>query len=130
MSWEGSDAYPWSEYSVPSERGERADHRMHEVQRRFRRIVGGFASHSKGGLAKFRGKIESRRVLRNKMGEKLLATLLDEGILRLEGKFYHWVPGNADRTLGISFDDIRNRRWTPKAVGFFQAFVLENADSF
>jgi len=45
--------------------------------RRLRRILSEFRSHSRGGLAKYRQKIEHERVLQNETGRKVLAALVD-----------------------------------------------------
>ncbi len=71
-------AFPLAKYvqkteSVPT------DPTVAKKFRRLRRILSEFASHSKGGLAKYRDKIEHERVLRGKTGENVLGQLLKRG---------------------------------------------------
>ncbi|MBX3384500.1 MAG: hypothetical protein KF864_13440 [Phycisphaeraceae bacterium] len=127
VSWPGAGAFPWTEFSAPLTEDPTDDPRMHEVHRRFRRIVTSLRSHSKGSLARYRDKIEHRRIVKNEGGRALLQRLLDDGILRLDGKFYHWVPERADALLKVSWDDLRNRHVTPELKAYLNRFVADHA---
>ena len=130
VHWPGAQAYPWNEFAVTSVNGAIDTDEMHEVYRRFRRIVTSLRSHSKGSLARFKDKIEHRRVLKNQMGRALLHKLLNDGILKLEDDFYHWLPGSADAVLRVSWHDLRNRRVTPEMRAYFAQFIAENPGFF
>lgn len=126
VSWPGAESFPWTEFSAPLTEDAADDPRMHEVHRCFRRIVTSLRSHSKGSLARYRDKIEHRRLLKNEAGRALLQRLLDDGILRLDGKFYHWVPRQADARLRVSWDALRNRQITPELRAYLNQFVTDH----
>src|SRR5204863_8470168 len=65
-----------------------ADPLIRQKYLRLRRILMEFASHSKGGLAKYKEKIEHERVLRNALGRAVLDTLVERKILVLKGRMY------------------------------------------
>ena len=103
---------------------------MQEVYRRLRRIVTALQSHSKGSLARVKDKIEHRRVLKNEMGRALLDSLLEEGIMYLRGRFYHWNPDRGDEALGASYDDFCQRRLRPETQAYLNAFIQQNERLF
>ncbi len=106
------------------------DKRVHEVRRRFQRIVTTLRSHSKGSLARYKGKIEHRRVLQNEVGRELLKKLLSEGIMKIKEDFYHWVPERASAVLKVSWHDLRQRRVSPELHAFLNQFIGENPGLF
>lgn len=67
-SWRGAEAYLWVEHYVSGDGPYASEREMNEAYRRFKRIVMTLRSHSKGGLARYRGKIEHRRVLQGSLG--------------------------------------------------------------
>lgn len=75
--------------------------------RRLRRILLEFRSHSKGGLAKYRDKIEHERVVKNDIGRRVLAALVKEGVLWTDTKFYYINSDKCDQVLGISWHQLR-----------------------
>lgn len=129
VCWPGATGYPWTEYATePTERDN--DLRMHEAMRRLRRIVLTLRSHSKGSLARFRDKVEHKRVLKNEMGKALLATLCKDRILKLEDDFYHWVPDRASSILRVSWLDLRNRLASPELRQYMRNFIDQNSNLF
>jgi hypothetical protein len=80
---------------------------VREKYLRLRRILMEFASHSKGGLAKYKEKIEHERVLKNPLGTAVLNSLVRNEILELKGRFYHLRPEAMSRHLGASWMDLR-----------------------
>jgi hypothetical protein len=87
-----------------------ADPLLREKYRRVRRILLEFRSHKKGTLAKFRAKIEHERVVRNALGRRILAALVNHGILRADPKFYYIQPDKCDSKLGISWQQLRQHK--------------------
>ena len=79
---------------------------------------------------KLKDKIEHRRVVKNEVGRALLSRLLDDGIIKLEGKFYHWVSDRADAVLKVSWDDLRLRRVTPELKAYLKRFIEDNKNLF
>ena len=93
---------------------------VREKYRRLRRILLDFRSHSRGGLAKYRQKIENRRVLKNKVGEAVLEALLNEGILRSDPKFYYVESEQMASKLGITWHGLLQYELTKKLETFLQ----------
>ena len=87
-------------------------------------------SHSRGSLARVRDKIEHSRILKNNAGRALLGALVRDGVLKLEGNFYHYQPERASLTLGITWQELR-RGGSSKMLGAYLAgFVAGNAALF
>jgi hypothetical protein len=127
VSWPGAEAYPWVEHYVSGEGPYASEREMNEAYRRFRRIVMTFRSHSKGGLARYRGKIEHRRVLQGSLGERLLERLKADRILKLVGSRYHWSPDDAARHVGISYQQLRDGETSPTLTDYLKGFLKEGA---
>jgi hypothetical protein len=130
VSWPDAQSYPWTDFAMDSIDHETDDKRVHEVRRRFQRIVTTLRSHSKGSLARYKGKIEHRRVLQNEVGRELLKKLLSEGIMKIKEDFYHWVPERASAVLKVSWHDLRQRRVSPELHAFLNQFIGENPGLF
>ncbi len=97
-----------------------SDPALMEKHRRIRRILSEFRSHKRGGLARYRGKIEHERVLRNDLGKRILDALLNEGILRKEDNFYHLDPDQYDAKLGITWLQLRQYKSSDKLEAFLK----------
>jgi len=74
---------------------------------RLKRILMAFRSHSKGALARYRHKIEHERVLKNAIGHAVLARLVGDEILSLQGNFYYLNVDNLAAKVGVSWQDLR-----------------------
>ena len=74
---------------------------------RLRRILVEFRSHSRGALARYRGKIESERVLRNDLGRAILMQLVTDGILTVSNEFYFIQTEALKEHLATSWIDLR-----------------------
>ena len=75
---------------------------------RLKKLLLLFRSHSKGSMARFRDKIEHKRVLKDSWGELLLKHLVDDKILTLRSqKFYHINPPQLSEHLNVSWDELR-----------------------
>ncbi|GET31479.1 hypothetical protein PbJCM13498_03420 [Prolixibacter bellariivorans] len=85
---------------------------------KLRKIIALFRSHSKGRMAKFRDKIENRRVTGNIIGEKVLEELIDKKILYSDDKFYYIDPEYMHEHLGVSYNDIKLRIINDKTIDF------------
>ena len=96
------DAY-WSHNKILSELTEE----QLSLFKKLRKIIVLFKSHSKGRMAKFKDKINNRRVCGTGIGKTLLTELLNKHVLYLEGEFYFISPENMDIHLGLSYDQIK-----------------------
>ncbi|RMG42286.1 MAG: hypothetical protein D6732_01335 [Methanobacteriota archaeon] len=74
---------------------------------RMRNILIHFRSHKKGGLAKFRDKIQHSRVLKDDLGQRVLDKLLAERVLTHDPKFYYLNPDQFSKKLGTTWQDLR-----------------------
>lgn len=130
VSWPDANAYPWNEFAADFRDQHLDTEDLHKVYIRFRKIIMTLRSHSKGSLARFKDKVEHRRILKNKMGKSLLDTLKHDGILELKGDFYHLATKRADEMLKVSWADLHNRRVTPEMRQYFSHFISANPDFF
>jgi hypothetical protein len=97
-----------------------ADPAIAEKFRRLRRILSEFASHSKGGLAKYRIKIEHERVLRGQVGENVLSQLLEEKILYSDPKFYYVDSDQLSKVLGTTWHELRQHKLSKDVEKFLK----------
>jgi hypothetical protein len=95
-----------------------ADPLLRQKYLRFRRILMEFRSHSKGALARYRGKIESERVLKGRVGEAVLGRLIQDGVLSLQGEMYYLNPEKLSAHAGVSWQDLR-KGMIPSAVSAY-----------
>ncbi|MEW4489446.1 hypothetical protein AB1L42_15295 [Thalassoglobus sp. JC818] len=111
--------YPLAKYVKKTERGT-TDPVLAEKFRRLRRIMQEFVSHSKGGLAKYRAKIEHERVLRGEIGQKVLAQLLEEKVLSADPKFYYVDSDKLADVLGTTWHELRQHKMSKSAENFLK----------
>ncbi len=86
-------------------------------------------SHSRGTLARYKGKIEHQRVLQGGLGQALLARLVGDRILKLDGKFYYWVPEVAATSVGISWHQLNARATSPLLTEYLTRFIRAHSDA-
>ncbi|MBN2140887.1 MAG: hypothetical protein JW718_07755 [Desulfovibrionaceae bacterium] len=87
-----------------------------DIQKKYnilRRILIVFRSHSRGGLARYKGKIEHRRILKND-GKAVLEALCRDGILTHDTNFYYIQPQVLSERLGINWDDLKQKKSSPQ----------------
>ena len=75
---------------------------------RLKRILLEFRSHSRGALARYRGKIDSQRVLKNDTGRYVLECLVRDGIINTRGDFYFIDADRLHEYLGVSWHELRS----------------------
>jgi len=94
------------------------DPMLKEKYMRLRRILVEFRSHSRGELARYKHKIENKRVLGSGVGQKVLSQLLRDGILRLSDSHYFLEPSNVHKYLGVSWSDLRKGAGSEKLASY------------
>jgi hypothetical protein len=94
-----------------------------EKYMRLRRVLVEFRSHSRGTLARYKHKIENRRVLGSKVGNKVLQQLLKDGILTLSESHYFLQPENVNVHLGITWADLRKGKTSPKLLQYLSTIA-------
>lgn len=92
---------------------------LREKYMKLRKIIVLFRSHSKGRMARFKDKIENKRVSGG-IGKNVLDELIDTGVLYLEDKFYFIDPDKIHSELGVSYNEIRLRKTTNKTIDFLR----------
>lgn len=125
VSWPGSTIFPWTDYSQEQKEWYPDNTLMAAAYRRFRRIVMTLRSHGRGGLARYKGKVEHQRILQGGLGRAVLTKLLADGILRLEESFYHWIPERAAALVGITWHQLRNGETSVGLTKYLQGFIKE-----
>jgi hypothetical protein len=118
----GGVAYPAIQFVERAAKKE-VDPLLHEKYLRLRRILMEFRSHSRGSLARYEQKINHERILKNDLGRAILRRLVRDGIVKLEGKFYHLSPERLNEKLGVSWQDLRKGLVPSRLEGYLRANV-------
>ncbi len=115
--------YPLARHiiNVSGLRAQFGDALRREKYRRLRRILSDFASHGKGGLAKFRAKIEHDRVLGGELGRQILDNLLEKEVLTKDVRFYYVEQQRLAEHLGISWQQLRRYESSRKLDKFLSS---------
>ena len=121
VSWPDSKVYPWTPFT--SDGGEDSDPRMAEVQRSLRRLCISFRSHSKGRLARYKGKVEHFRMTKGPLGVALRERLVADNVLSLEGPMYFLKPDLLGSKVGVGFQDLKFKHYPPKSREYLQAIL-------
>lgn len=118
VAWPESAAYPWTTFAAPPAQEE--DPRTAEALRALRRLAMAFRSHSKGRLARYKEKIEHARMLKGTVGNALLAKLLGDSVIRLEGPMYYLDPDALGSVVGTSFLELRMKNYSDATRQYVQ----------
>lgn len=121
VSWPDAKVYPWTPFA--SAGTEDPDPRMADAQRALRRLCISFRSHSKGRLARFKGKVEHFRMTKGTFGIALRERLLSDRVLSLEGPMYFLNPDLLGEVVGISFQDLKLKRYPPKSRDYLHTIL-------
>ncbi|MFJ4289383.1 hypothetical protein ACIP1U_06245 [Cupriavidus sp. NPDC089707] len=121
VAWPDSKMYPWAMFSCTG--SEDGDERMAEAQRVLRRLCISFRSHSKGRLARYKGKVEHFRMTKGSLGVALREKLLADEVLSLEGPMYFMDPDALGQQLGISFQDLKMKRYSPATLAYLRELL-------
>lgn len=121
VAWPESKVYPWNPFA--STGGEDPDPRMADAQRALRRLCISFRSHSKGRLARFKGKVEHFRMTKGALGVALRERLLADRVLTLEGAMYFLEPNVLGERVGVSFHDLKLKHYSPQSRAYLQAVL-------
>ena len=111
--------YPLAKY-VKQREIPPVDPGLMEKYLRLRRIMLEFRSHKKGGLAKYRVKIEHERVVKNDLGRAVLQRLITQGVLTRDTKFYYVDSSQISEVLGVTWPQLRQHQITPELEGFLR----------
>jgi hypothetical protein len=114
-SWPGVHHHPWTSFATdPSPV---SDPWIGEALRRLRKFVIAFRSHSKGSLARYRGKLDHARMTKGS-GQAVLALLLVERILSIAENMYVLDPDRLAARAGTNYADCMARRFSDTTIEF------------
>ncbi|MEI6749678.1 MAG: hypothetical protein WCM93_11005 [Bacteroidota bacterium] len=116
--------FPLSDKFLNSDSLTKLDPLLKEKYLKLSKIISLFRSHSKGRMARFKEKIEDERVTGYSFGKNVLASLVKNKVLYLEGKFYFIDPIKIHEQLGVSYNEIRLREINEKTIEFLK--TIEN----
>jgi hypothetical protein len=118
LAWPESKIFPWTPFS--SNASEDPDPRMAEAQRGLRRLCISFRSHSKGRLARYKGKVEHFRMTKGALGIALRERLLADQVISLEGSMYYLDPEALGKIVGVGFQDLKVKHYPPTSREYLQ----------
>lgn len=121
VAWPESRVYPWNPFA--SEGGEDPDPRMADAQRALRRLCISFRSHSKGRLARYKGKVEHFRMTKGALGIALRQRMVADKVLSLEGEMYFLEPNVLGERIGVSFQDLKLKRYSAQSRAYLQSVL-------
>ena len=120
VSWPGSQIYPWHEFAAHMD--EIDEQHIREGLQRLRRLVTAFRARGKDQLARIRDKIDSPRMMRG-LGSAVLKAMMDNNIIRLDGKLYVLDATALGRIVGVTYIDCARQRFSQKAIEFVERIV-------
>lgn len=113
--------YPFDKYWCKDPQLSEFTEEQLSIFKKLRKTIALFKSHSKGRMAKFKDKINNRRVCGIGVGKILLDSLLDKKVLYLEGEFYFINPDYMDKHLGLSYDQVKMGILNDKTIQFIRS---------
>ena len=116
VNWPGAIAYPWSSFALAPT--QHLSSRMDEALRALRRLILAFRSHSKGQLARYKGKIEHARMTKGVIGEQVRTQLVRDGVLSLQAPMYFLDPDALGRVVGANFQDVKMKRYNQRVLNY------------
>ena len=124
VSWPGSKSHPWTAFTTTPREIE--DPRLKEAMRRFRRFVMAFRSHSKSALARYTAKLDHERMTKGS-GGKVLALLLQDGIVGMEGAMYYLDSSLLGSKAHATYTQCVTKNYSEKTLSYITQGVLRAA---
>jgi hypothetical protein len=119
--WPNATNFPWSHFAGPAESDNGTD--IGDGLRALRRLILAFRSHSRGRLARFRGKIEHTRMTKGQLGVEVREKLIADKVLSLDGEIYYLDSSALGRVVGATYQDLKLRRFSEKARNYVTKIV-------
>ena len=120
VSWPGCKTYPWISFADAINNIQMGD--IENLLRPLRKLITAFRSHSKGNLARYKGKIEHSRMSKNG-GDVIREQLLKDDILPLSGPMYILDPNALGSITGASYTDLRLMRFNEQVQKYIASIV-------
>lgn len=118
-----SDMYfPLVQYKVGGAAARFDDKDLMDYYQKLRRIILHFRSHSKGVLAKYKRKIDSR-IGDKSTGRVVLDALIAKGVIYSDETMYYISPEKLASELGVNFSGIRSFDVNDTVKAFLQSLV-------
>jgi hypothetical protein len=117
--WPNAMVFPWSHFVGQAEGANGTD--IDEGLRALRRLILAFRSHSRGRLARFRGKIEHARMTKGHIGVAVREKLLSDKILTLEGEYYFINATALGQIVGATYQDLKLKHFNQKVRNYVSA---------
>lgn len=92
---------------------------------KLRKILITFRSHSKGTMARFKGKIDDARISGHDIGKTLVKKLIRNGIIEEHGFMYFLNRDKTAELLGLTFDKLQTTSPTPLMTQFIESVLNE-----
>lgn len=97
---------------------------MNEIYTKLRKILISFRSHSKGTMARCKGKIDSARISGAKDGEEIITALIKKGvIIDTDNIMYFLDRDKTASVLGLTFDKLKSTNLTTEMKKFIEEYV-------
>lgn len=121
VTWPDAAAYPWTQFAAPASKEENP--KTGDALRALRRLVMAFRSHSKGRLARYKGKIEHQRMMKGAVGEAVLGQLLKDSVITLEGAMYYLDADELGAVVGASYADVNLKRYSDRTRDYVRRAI-------
>lgn len=120
VCWPNARSHPWTSFAV--EQTLMDDPKIEEALRRLRKFIISFRSHSRGSLARFKGKIEHRRMTKG-TGNAVLELILRDKILSYRDPMYFLDADNLAAHTGLSYIDCMECQFGAQAIVFVRRAI-------
>lgn len=126
ISCERKPVPPFSEYYCDIKLPEAYSSDFKNAFVKLRKILITFRSHSKGSMARYKGKIDDSRISGHGIGKSLIKKLLKEGIIYEQGCMYFLDRNRTASKLGLTFDKLQATSPTSQMVDFINTVLSES----
>lgn len=123
MITEAQVYFPFKDYCRKPYGTGSTDKQLYEAFGKLRRMILMFRSHSKGELARYCEKIDSR-IGKTTMGKALIDGLMQHGVLYTNNIMYFINIAKFGEVLGAKYDDIRSSEVNEKTMSFLKSLKL------
>ncbi len=117
-------SFPFREYTREPVHQQGIEKQLAEAFQKMRRMILMFRSHSKGVLARYCGKIDSR-IGKSELGVSIIEELKRRRVLYTDNIMYFINIEKFGEVLGAKYDDIRSSIINEKMMSFLKSIVAE-----
>ncbi len=121
--WPDNNIFPWTRFANTASKSIEGD--TDKRLQAFRRLVLAFRSHSRGGLARLRAKIDHARIAKNG-GAEIREKLLDDGILTIDNIMYRLDPDKLGKVTGATYRDLTLQQYKDEVRNYLLDIFDDN----